>query len=130
MDKNLVKGHFFLGQCLMEMDLYDEAIKHLQRANDLAREQKRNFGDDIACQLRIARKKRWNVMEEKRICQEIELHSYLNRLIKKDVESRLEELKLSAEKNDTENEEDLEQKQKEVEAEGVSEEDELESIWD
>lgn len=42
-------------------------------ANDLAREQKLNFGDDIASQLRIARKKRWNVQEEKRIAQEIEL---------------------------------------------------------
>jgi STIP1 family protein 1 len=31
MDTNLVKGHFFLGQALLEMDNYDEAIKHLQR---------------------------------------------------------------------------------------------------
>jgi hypothetical protein len=31
MDANLVKGHFFLGQALFEMDNYDEAIKHLQR---------------------------------------------------------------------------------------------------
>jgi len=45
----------------------------LQRANDLAREQKLNFGDDIAVQLRIARKKRWNLQEEKRLHQEIEL---------------------------------------------------------
>ncbi|PSN34119.1 E3 ubiquitin-protein ligase CHIP [Blattella germanica] len=73
MDANLVKGHFFLGQALLEMDNYDEAIKHLQRAKDLAREQKLNFGDDIASQLRAARKKRWNVQEEKRIAQEIEL---------------------------------------------------------
>jgi STIP1 homology and U-box containing protein 1 len=45
-------------------------------ANDLAREQKLNFGDDIASQLRIARKKRWNVQEEKRIAQEIELQVF------------------------------------------------------
>jgi hypothetical protein len=31
MDVNLVKGHFFLGQALLELDNYDEAIKHLQR---------------------------------------------------------------------------------------------------
>jgi predicted Zn-dependent protease len=31
MDANLVKGHFFLAQALLEMDNYDEAIKHLQR---------------------------------------------------------------------------------------------------
>lgn len=79
MDPNLVKGHFFLGLSLMELESYDEAIKHLMRAHDLAREQKLNFGDDIASQLRLARKKRWNIQEEKRICQEIELQSYLNR---------------------------------------------------
>lgn len=42
-------------------------------ANDLAKEQKLNFGDEIASQLRSARKKRWNLKEEKRIAQEIEL---------------------------------------------------------
>ena len=47
----------------MEKDCLDDAIKHLHRANDLAREQKLNFGDDIAFQLRLARKKRWNVQE-------------------------------------------------------------------
>lgn len=31
MDSTLVKGHFFLGQALLEMENYDEAIKHLQR---------------------------------------------------------------------------------------------------
>jgi len=30
-DGNLLKGHFFLGQGLMEIDSFDEAIKHLQR---------------------------------------------------------------------------------------------------
>ena len=49
----------------MERDNLDEAIKHLQRANDLAKEQKLNFGDDIAVQLRIARKKRWNLQVRK-----------------------------------------------------------------
>lgn len=93
MDGNLVKGHFFLGQALLEMDNYDEAIKHLQRANDLAKEQKLNFGDDIACQLRAARKKRWNVQEEKRIAQEIELQSYINRLIREDTERQIDKLR-------------------------------------
>lgn len=79
MDQNLVKGHFFLGQSLLELELYDEAIKHLQRACDLAKEQKRNFGDDIATQLRLARKRRYTAQEEKRICKEIELQTYLNR---------------------------------------------------
>ena len=138
MDKNLVKGHFFLGQCLMEMELYDEAIKHLQRAHDLAREQKRNFGDDIASQLRLARKKRWNVMEEKRICQEIELHSYLKGLIEKDVASRLEELKVfqatntageGGDEKPLEVHDELEQKQREIEAEGDNHMTELNNLF-
>ncbi|XP_059471836.1 E3 ubiquitin-protein ligase CHIP [Neocloeon triangulifer] len=92
MDPALVKGHFFLGQSLLETESFDEATKHLQRANDLAREQKLNFGDDIAGQLRIARKKRWNLQEEKRIAQEIELQSYLNRLVRQDFQSQLESI--------------------------------------
>ncbi|KAJ9577176.1 hypothetical protein L9F63_006233 [Diploptera punctata] len=100
MDANLVKGHFFLGQALLEMDNYDEAIKHLQRANDLAREQKLNFGDDIASQLRAARKKRWNVQEEKRIAQEIELQSYLNRLVREDTERHIERLRQESGNNE------------------------------
>lgn len=45
----------------------------------MAKEQRLNFGDDIASQLRLARKKKWQIQEEKRICQEIELQSYLNK---------------------------------------------------
>ena len=81
----------------MEKDSLDEAIKHLQRANDLAREQKLNFGDDIAIQLRIARKKRWNLQEEKRIQQEIELQTYLNRLILEDKDRKAEDLRKTGE---------------------------------
>merc|ERR1711976_324414 len=96
-DQNLVKGHFYLGKALLEKDNVDEAIKHLQRANDLAREQKLNFGDDITIQLRIARKKRWNVQEEKRIQQEIELQTYLNRLILDDRDRKIDELRKTGE---------------------------------
>ena len=38
----------YLGKALLERESLDEAIKHLHRANDLAKEQKLNFGDDIA----------------------------------------------------------------------------------
>eukprot|EP00095_Tigriopus_kingsejongensis_P009525 maker-scaffold561_size136864-snap-gene-0.23 protein:Tk09525 transcript:maker-scaffold561_size136864-snap-gene-0.23-mRNA-1 annotation:"stip1-like proteiny and u box-containing protein 1" len=92
-DPNLVKGHFYLGKALLERDGLDEAIKHLQRANDLAKEQKLNFGDDIAVQLRIVRKKRWNIQEERRIHQEIELQTYLNRLMLEDKERKVDELR-------------------------------------
>lgn len=50
-------------------------------AYNLAKEQRLNFGDDIPSALRIAKKKRWNSIEEKRINQENELHSYLTKLI-------------------------------------------------
>lgn len=54
-------------------ELYIVFLFFWSPANDLAKEQKLNFGDDIASQLRTARKKRWTVQEEKRIAQEIEL---------------------------------------------------------
>lgn len=96
-DPNLVKGHFYLGKALLERESLDEAIKHLHRANDLAKEQKLNFGDDIAVQLRIARKKRWNIQEEKRIQQEIELQTCLTRLIVEDRDRKIEELRNTGE---------------------------------
>lgn len=75
-------------------------------AQDLGKEQKLNFGDDIASQLRTARKKRWNILEEKRIAQEIELQSYLNRLIKEEMERNLEKLKIDESLNETTQEEE------------------------
>lgn len=68
-------------------------LLHNFPASDLAKEQKLNFGDDIASQLRLARKKRFSVQEERRIAQEIELHSYLNRLIEKDREEQINNIK-------------------------------------
>lgn len=85
-------------------------------ACDLAKEQKRNFGDDIALQLRIARKKRWNVQEERRICQEIQLQSYLNKLINDDMENRISKVKL----DDTKNEEIVKKEVADIEQECVS----------
>lgn len=85
-------------------------------ACDLAKEQKRNFGDDIAIQLRAARKKRWNVQEERRICQEIELQTYLNKLISEDMENRLAKLKT----DDTKNEMEIKKEAADIEQECVS----------
>ncbi|KAJ6220924.1 hypothetical protein RDWZM_006736 [Blomia tropicalis] len=92
LDSNLIKGHFFLGQALLEMDHYDDSIFHLQRALELSKESKSNYGDEIAYQMRLARKKRWNVLEEKRIHEEIELQRYLNTLIQADKEKQLDKL--------------------------------------
>ncbi|KAM8798503.1 E3 ubiquitin-protein ligase CHIP [Eudromia elegans] len=91
LDGQSVKAHFFLGQCQLEMENYDEAIANLQRAYNLAKEQRLNFGDDIPSALRIAKKKRWNSIEEKRINQENELHSYLTKLIMAEKERELAE---------------------------------------
>lgn len=40
LDPNMVKGHHFLGQALCELDMMDDGVKHLQRAVDLAKEQR------------------------------------------------------------------------------------------
>lgn len=77
-------------------------------ALDLAKEQKLNFGDDIAAQLRAARKKRFSIQEEKRICQEIELQAYLNRLINEDKERQINSLKNEAVDNDSKSDKVLE----------------------
>jgi STIP1 family protein 1 len=71
-------------------------------ASDLAKEQKLNFGDDIAAQLRSARKKRFSIQEEKRIAQEIDLLTYLTKLIKIDKETQIENVKKEGLENDEE----------------------------
>nr|CAG4641076.1 EOG090X0AJZ [Eulimnadia texana] len=104
LDNNLVKGHFFLGQAYIEQEMHDEAIKHLQRANDLAREQKLNYGDDITSQLRLARKRKFAKQEELRVSQEIELQVYLNRLIREDRDRQIEALRNEKDYSEVENE--------------------------
>ncbi|CAD5117929.1 DgyrCDS6674 [Dimorphilus gyrociliatus] len=89
LDGNLVKGHFFQGQALLEMKLYDEAIACLTRAQALAKEQKLNFGDDITAAIRLARKRKFHSLEDKRIQQEIELQTYLNSLIAKECQKNI-----------------------------------------
>ncbi|XP_062359933.1 E3 ubiquitin-protein ligase CHIP isoform X2 [Cinclus cinclus] len=101
LDGQSVKAHFFLGQCQMEMENYDEAIANLQRAYNLAKEQRLNFGDDIPSALRIAKKKRWNSIEEKRINQENELHSHLTKLIVAEKERELAECRKTQQEENT-----------------------------
>ncbi|KAG1670719.1 STIP1 y and U box-containing protein 1 [Nymphon striatum] len=92
MEPTSVKGHFFLGTALSELNQFDEAIISLERAYELSKEQKLNFGDDIGSQLRIAKKKRWNVQEERRVQEEIELQTYLNTLMLEDKEKKMAEI--------------------------------------
>lgn len=56
---------------------------------DLAKEQKLNYGDDITSVLRQARKRRFQMREEQRIAQDIELQTYLNQLIIDDAKRSL-----------------------------------------
>ncbi|MPC25191.1 STIP1 y and U box-containing protein 1 [Portunus trituberculatus] len=106
-DPTLVKAQFFLGQALLEMDNFDESIKHLTRAHDLAKEQKVNYGDDVACMIRVARKRRFNVAEEKRISQEIELQTYLNRLILEDRDRQIDEVRRKYENDEDRSQEEV-----------------------
>ncbi|PVD37459.1 hypothetical protein C0Q70_00049 [Pomacea canaliculata] len=101
LDRSLVKGHFFLGQAMVEKGMYDEAITHLMKAHDLAKEQKLNFGDEVTGALRLAKKRRWNMIEEKRIQQEIALQSYLNKLVSEERERQIEAVKKGGHDKDT-----------------------------
>uniref|UniRef100_H2ZN15 E3 ubiquitin-protein ligase CHIP n=1 Tax=Ciona savignyi TaxID=51511 RepID=H2ZN15_CIOSA len=85
-DYQSVKGHFFMGQSNIELEKFDDAIVHLTKANELAKQQKQNFGDDICALLRLAKRKKWEMLEKERVQQEIELQTYLNRLMLQDKE--------------------------------------------
>ena len=93
-DSGLVKGHFYLGTSLLELEKLDEAIKHLQTAFELAKKDPSSYYDDtISSKLRIARKKKFALQEEKRVQEEIDLQSYLNRLILEDKDRRISKLR-------------------------------------
>uniref|UniRef100_A0A6G1SAA7 E3 ubiquitin-protein ligase CHIP n=1 Tax=Aceria tosichella TaxID=561515 RepID=A0A6G1SAA7_9ACAR len=88
LDPNLLKAHFFIGTALNESGLHDDALKHLQRAHDLAKENRLNFGDDITYQIRLAKRRRWVKIDEENAKLDEELLSYLMRLIKQDREKK------------------------------------------
>lgn len=58
--------------------------------------QKLSFGDEITQMLRMARREKFRLEEEKRITQEIELQSYLNTLIDEDVARRVADIQVTA----------------------------------
>lgn len=92
LEPNLLKGHFFLGLALLELENYEDAIKHIHKAHELAKDQKLNYGDEITYALRLAKKKRFNQLEEKRIKQEVELQTYLVNLIENDKQRKFKQL--------------------------------------
>jgi len=93
-DSGLVKGHFYLGTALLEMDKLDESISHLGTALELAKKEGGSYYDDTICsKLRLARKKKWGHQEEKRLSQEIELQTYINRLVLEDKDRQIASIK-------------------------------------
>jgi len=109
LDPKTVKGYFFVGQAHLELKNYDDSITNFKRAMDLARDQKFNFGDEIASGIRLAKKQRWNALEEKRIAQEIELQTYINKLIKEDIQRQISDFK-----NESKNEAQMEKLETEM----------------
>lgn len=98
-DNQSVKGNFFMGEAELELEKYEDAISHLTRAHELAKQQKLNYGDDITYMLRMAKHKRWDKSEKERVKQEIELQTYLNNLILNDQEKELEKVKKKKKKS-------------------------------
>ncbi|VDK42774.1 unnamed protein product [Anisakis simplex] len=74
LDRKNVKANFFLGRSCIQLGQYEEAIKVLTRANDLAMCQKLNFGDEITAQLRLAKREIFRKDEEKRLFSISRLH--------------------------------------------------------
>ena len=76
MDSGLIKGHFFMGQALVESGKYDDALVSLKTgkptyylggptakprscvliAHELAKQQQKNYGEDITAAIRYAKK--------------------------------------------------------------------------
>ncbi|CAF2424536.1 unnamed protein product [Rotaria sp. Silwood2] len=90
LDPNYIKAHAYLGQYYIEQQRYDEAITSFKQALELSKIQNKNFGDEIQRLLRYAQKRRFSLMEQKRIENEISLQTYLRSLIQSDRERRMQ----------------------------------------
>lgn len=104
LDRKSVKAYYYLGRSLLCLQQYEEATKCLTRAFEMAKSQKMLYGDEITAALRQARKEKFRIEEEKRIQQEIELQTYLNRLIADDKERQLKKLKTEGDEPPTKEE--------------------------
>lgn len=91
-DSSLVKGHFFMGQALVELKKFDDALVCLKTAHELAKQQRKNFGEDITAAVRYARKMRWKSLEEKRVQEGTEFHTFLADLLTQHREKLISQL--------------------------------------
>ena len=90
LDPNYIKAHAYLGQYYIEQQRYDDAILSFKQALELCKAQNKNFGDEIQRLLRYAQKRRFSILEQKRIENEITLQTYLRSLIQSDKERRMQ----------------------------------------
>ncbi|VDM30324.1 unnamed protein product [Hydatigera taeniaeformis] len=106
LDPSNLKAFFFAGLCHLALGHYDEAVAKLTTAHSLALETHKNFGDDIAASIRLAKRKRFEQLDEKRRQEEIEFQAmllvYLSKLIIEDGERRLKALQETSAKEDDE----------------------------
>lgn len=103
----IFQANYFLGKVAFHNNNYDDAIKLLTRAHEVAYNQKLAFGDEITNMLRQARREKFRIDEEKRLNEEIELQTYLNGLVDGDIDRRIAEYLDSS--GDDKKEEDMEQ---------------------
>ncbi|KAK6014357.1 u-box domain protein, partial [Ostertagia ostertagi] len=85
-------AYYFGGRAAIQLGNYNEAIRLITKAKELASSQKMNFGDEIHAQMRLARREKFRVEEEKRVKEEGELQIYLRKLIEEDTSRRIAEI--------------------------------------
>ena len=73
---------------------HDESGFSVQELIEMAKKDPSSYYDDtISSKLRVARKKKFALQEEKRVQEEIDLQSYLNRLILEDKDRKMNKLR-------------------------------------
>ncbi|RCN27789.1 u-box domain protein [Ancylostoma caninum] len=88
-----------------------------------------NFGDEIHAQMRLARREKFRMEEEKRVKEEGDLQIYLRRLIDEDVSRRISEV-LSAESSaEAQVDEEKAEKMEQITSEGEQHKAQLDSLF-
>ncbi|CAO3693905.1 unnamed protein product [Umbelopsis ramanniana] len=100
LDSHTVKGHYLLGNALIEKKMFTEALSSLKKAYTLAMEQRVKYVGDILQALLIARKKKWDENEVARMERESETFKYVKGLVEKERKELLEEAGEDEEKID------------------------------
>ncbi|KHJ93276.1 u-box domain protein [Oesophagostomum dentatum] len=129
LDRNNVKAYYFGGRAAIQLGNYNEAIRLITKAKELANSQKMNFGDEIHAQMRLARREKFRVEEEKRVKEEGELQKYLRKLIEEDVARRIAEVLATESSAEGEANEEKTEKMDQITAEGEQHKTQLDSLF-